>query len=333
MDYLQAQAKEIHMIKKMGLGILMLFFVAVSAGVLTQLTNAMTLIEPGIELSSSDTVPTRTPDPGTIPTRTPDAGTIPTRTPDAGTIPTRTPGPGTIPTRTPEPTLIPNEVAFIQLSHFLDIDLGELPLEIWINGTLLTTITYGEITFYLEVPAGTYLLQIIQPPDRAAGSAPPINIEQQVTFGVDESYSVVLSGDDGANQPNALTIFSDDNTPPTNGKAKVRVGHFAPFDSNVANTQVDVREKASGAIVGGLDNIEFGELSDYFELNADTEYDLVVTTADGVTTVLDLEPVTFNEGEIATIIVGGGGANRDLSISINSNIRQSYLPQIFVRGR
>ncbi|MFK7803943.1 MAG: DUF4397 domain-containing protein [Anaerolineae bacterium] len=312
------------MLKKISFGVLILFFALVSVSALAQLTNAMTLIDAQGEFGLSNTVPTRTPD----------AGTIPTRTPDAGTIPTRTPGPGTIPTRTPAPlpTIIPDAVAFIQLSHILDLGVGDLPLEIRINGILLTTIVYGETTFYLEVPAGTYLLQIDQISVRGSDAASDISIEQIVTFDTDESYSVVVSGDGGVTQPAGLNVFADDNAAPPVGKAKVRVGHFAPFNSDVADTQVDVREKSSGAIVGGLDDIQYGTLSAYFELNADTEYDLVVTNADGTINVLDLEPVTFTEGEIATIIVSGGGANRDLGVSINSNIRKSFLPQIFVRS-
>ncbi|MEM9777137.1 MAG: DUF4397 domain-containing protein, partial [Chloroflexota bacterium] len=141
-----------------------------------------------------------------------------------------------------------------------------------------------------------------------------------------KEYTAILSGDAGTNQPSQIKLVEDNNTPPSAGKAKIRIGHFAPFDSVVANTGVDVRNESTGLVLANLSNVPFGTLSDYIELDAGVEYDLIVTNSSG--TVLDIDPITFAAGEIATIIVSGGGANQSVGASLVSNQRILYLPLI-----
>jgi hypothetical protein len=60
-----------------------------------------------------------------------------------------------------------------------------------------------------------------------------------------------------------------------------------------------------------LDNVNFGDVTGFISLDAGT-YDLIITTPDGGTTLIDLAPVTFAEGTIISAFVSGEGVNQDL---------------------
>ena len=82
--------------------------------------------------------------------------------------------------------------------------------------------------------------------------------------------------------------------------AKVRIGHFSP-DAPA----VDIY--ANGAIFAGLEGVEFGTLSDYIEVPADT-YSIAVVVADQDpvdATVIGPADITLEEGSKSTIAATG----------------------------
>jgi hypothetical protein len=57
--------------------------------------------------------------------------------------------------------------------------------------------------------------------------------------------------------------------------------------------------------------VPFGAIADYLELAAG-EYDLKITSPDGAVTLIDLMPVTLNDGDILSVFAVGDGTNQPL---------------------
>ena len=281
------------MLKKISIGVTLFVFALVVAGVVAQSTT-----------SSANSLATRTPVVGE---------SIPTRTPVVG---------ATIPTRTPVP-----DAPRLQISNFIDFAPGVTEIIVKLNGQEILMLSYGDSSEYLFVPVGTYLMEIVAVTDDTRGPQDYLLAYSNVTFALEEDYTAILGGDAGANLPSQISLIQDDNSDPSAGKAKIRIAHFAPLDSDLANTEVDVMDEGTNLVFAGLSDIPFGTTSGYIEIDANVEYDLIVTNDAG--TVLDLAPIAFSEGEIATIIVNGGGANQPIDAGIVSNTSRLYLPVIF----
>ena len=100
----------------------------------------------------------------------------------------------------------------------------------------------------------------------------------------------------------------DDNTAPAAGNFKLRLGHLAPFADTLAGTTADVRTDSGDVI---LDDVVFGDVAPYIEL-PEGEYDLMITTPDGSTTLINLAPVSFTSGQIVSAFAVGEGTNQPL---------------------
>ena len=169
---------------------------------------------------------------------------------------------------------------------------------------VLANVVFNEFSDYLSVTDGSALVEIFNPPGQAPAA---ISGTFDLNPGVD--YTVVATGNI-TNQDLDLLALVDDNTPPTPGSAKIRVAHTAPFASDLADTAVSIRLD-SGAVVNGLNNVQFGQDSGFFELTAGT-YDLQVASPNGSQAFINLAPVTLNDGDIVTIFAVGDGANQPL---------------------
>ena len=280
------------MYKKIALGAFATLFSVMVAGLLVQMSSASAVgTEVNGSLNAGETVPTRTPEPGTIPTRTPH--------PDGGCI---------------------------EVAHFADFAIGDAYIVVKLNGLLVVEVTYGSVSNCVNVPPGTSLLEVFSVGLRSTEDT--LLVSETVTVVSGESYTAVINGDGGNNQPTGINFGSNDQSAPASGKAKVRVAHMAPVDSVLLNTQVDVRDTNLGGIVAGLDNIAFGTVSPYVEVTAGIQYEWAVTNAAGTANLLVLDPVTFQAGEIVTIYVSGGGANRSLDAGVTSNVGSVYAPII-----
>jgi len=203
----------------------------------------------------------------------------------------------------------PTRVNVAHLAPFAE-SLADTAVSIDVNGIeVLTGVQYKQASGYLTlaedgVAPGNTLLEVFAPP---GADTPAITAEVDLLAETD--YTVLAIGD-GFNQDLSLLPLIDDNTPPTDGFVKVRVVHSAPFAANLEDTAVSIRTD-NGDLVGGLTGVQFGQASGYLELPAGT-YDLNVATVDGSQRLIDLAPVTLNNGDIVTVFAVGDGVNQPL---------------------
>jgi hypothetical protein len=192
-------------------------------------------------------------------------------------------------------------LANLQVAHLAPfaMDPGTAVTVTLDGAPVLTDFAYGDSTEYLPVPEGEYLVEIFP-----AGSATPA-ISGTVNLMSDTDYTAIATGD-VVNQPLALKVLEDDNTPPAAGNFKLRLGHLAPFAPGDALADIRLQD---GTPV--LTDVAYYSVTTYLELEAG-EYDLKITTPGGDVTLIDPEPVTFTDGQILSAFATGEGANQPL---------------------
>jgi hypothetical protein len=189
-------------------------------------------------------------------------------------------------------------------------DLMDTAVAVNINeNEVLSGVQYMQASGYLTLsddgtPPGETLVEIFAPPGSNTAA-----ISNSYDLVADTDYTVVAIGD-GLNQPLDLLPLVDDNALPTSGFAKLRIVHTAPFTENIADTAVSIRTD-DGDLVAGLSDVRFGDNSGYLELPVGL-YDLNVATPDGLTRLIDLAPITLNDGDIFTVFAIGNGVDQEL---------------------
>ncbi|MBK8984912.1 MAG: DUF4397 domain-containing protein [Chloroflexi bacterium] len=139
------------------------------------------------------------------------------------------------------------------------------------------------------------------------GSSATAAITGTVNLAAGMYYSAAAIGD-GVNQDLALLALADDNSAPAGGKFHLRLGHLAPFAAGMAMADIRLQD---GTIV--VDDVDFSDVTAFIPLDAGT-YDLKITSADGLTTLIDPLPVTFAAGDIVTAFATGDGTNQPLGV-------------------
>jgi hypothetical protein len=209
--------------------------------------------------------------------------------------------------------------AGLQLAHLAPFAMDPgTAVTVTLNGMPYPGIEFADSTGYLPVPAGMNMVQIFP------GSSPTPAISATVYLTHATDFTAVAVG--GANMwPIDLKLLVDDNTAPTSGSAKVRIGHLAPFAAGSANTLADVRLQ-DGTLLPGFDDVPYDTIANYIELPAGT-YDLKITSADGNTTLIDPFPFAVNDGDIVSVFAVGDGANQPLGVfALPSGAPGSLLP-------
>ncbi len=193
--------------------------------------------------------------------------------------------------------------ARLQVAHLAPFAMDPgTAVTITLNGTaVLTNFAYTDSTVYLDLTPGSYLVEIFP----GGSGSPAITGTVDLMSGVD--YTAIAIGD-GVNQPLSLLAMVDDNSAPAAGNFKLRLGHLAPFANTLAGTTADIRLDDGTAV---LTDVVFGAVSPYLELPAGT-YDLKITTPGGGTTLINLAPVTFVDGQILSAFATGDGVNQPL---------------------
>jgi trimeric autotransporter adhesin len=192
--------------------------------------------------------------------------------------------------------------ARVLVAHLAPFSDGDTSVTVALNGSpALTDFSFGDTTGYLELPAGSYQVDIIP----TGAITPAISGVVTLTAGID--YTAAAIGD-GVNQPLELLALVDDNEAVA-GKAKVRVVHAAPFAADLGDTEVDIRTDGGDPV---LTNVPYKGVSAYLELDPGV-YDLQITTPGGGTTLLDLPPLALASGNVITVIAIGDGSNQDVS--------------------
>lgn len=199
--------------------------------------------------------------------------------------------------------LDPARLRVAHLAPFAEA-VEETSVSVWLDGMeVLSEFSYGDITDYLELPPGMYNVSIIP----TGEMTPVITGTLMLVSGVD--YTAAATGN-VTPQPLDLLVTMDNNLPPSPGMAKLRVVHAAPFAAGDVLTEVDVRTD-EGDVFQGLENVAYGGVSDYLEVDPDT-YDLMVTTPGGDPPLLDIPPLTLVAGDVVTLYVVGDEIDQPL---------------------
>ena len=152
-------------------------------------------------------------------------------------------------------------------------------VDIYVNGAkTLSDVTYGTLSDYLEVPKGTYNVQVKVAPST---DSDPAALEADVRLGKRPTTLAAigsLAGDGGALQ---LKVLRDRDTI-SRYLTRLRVAHTSP-DAPA----VDVQAKLFGKWVPVVRHLEFGEATGYLLLPA-WKYRLRIVAAGTNTVVKDL---------------------------------------------
>ena len=180
--------------------------------------------------------------------------------------------------------------ARLRLGHFAT-GLGELTVEAG-GRPLASGLTYGEVTEYQPVPAGTVTVTF-RAADAAAGSPPAATTELRLAAG--ESGSALVAGE--ATAPLAKSFLDDLSAPPA-GSARVRLVHMAP-----GVPAVDARVRQGVRLFA---DAVYGETSEYVEV-PEGAYDLEMLRAGTDQVLLAVRGVTVASGSVYTMVGTGGG--------------------------
>ncbi|MEF8838116.1 MAG: DUF4397 domain-containing protein [Haloarculaceae archaeon] len=167
----------------------------------------------------------------------------PADTPFALRVATSEGGAGTARTPTATPTPDPAHVRVVHASP------NAPNVDVWVNGTaVLEDVTFGAISAYLDLPAGTHTVEIA-----AAGDPETVVFSGDLTVDAGTAYTVVAAGEIGdmADEPFAPLVLTDDNSDPGTDSARVRLVHASP-DAPA----VDVTLASSGDAL--FDGVPFG---------------------------------------------------------------------------
>jgi hypothetical protein len=153
-------------------------------------------------------------------------------------------------------------------------------VDVYVEGTaVLTDVAYANVSPYLNLEAGTYLVQVTV---AGAGLVPPSNavISETVTLEADSAYTVAAVDQEDTIALAALdttpVVFDDNLTPPAEDEALVTVYHLSP-DAG----EVDVAVDGGPTLISSLAFTQ----TETITVAADT-YDLLVTPT--VTTTLGI---------------------------------------------
>lgn len=159
-------------------------------------------------------------------------------------------------------------------------------VDVYVNGNrTLTNVPFFTASDYLDLPGGTYRIQVTPTGSPASQAV----IDANATIEAGKAYTIAATGPVASIQP---TIVVDDLSAPAAGKAKVRVYHFSP-DAPAVDVKL-----AGGATL--IPNLAFPNSSDYLEVDAGS-YNLQVTPAGASAVVIDLAGTNLQAGRIYSV--------------------------------
>jgi hypothetical protein len=186
-------------------------------------------------------------------------------------------------------------------------------VDVYVDGEpvgALSDVSFKTVSSYLPLPAGTRNVKIYP-----VGASDPL-FEADVDLAGGSSYTLGLVSR-LEDRSLAAKLYKDDNSPPAQGKAKVRVIH-AVSDLGAATVRVKGEEEDLFALPG------FSNASNYAELPAGT-YTLEargkVKAAETDELALSLPDVVFSAGEVYTIYVMGRVGDSSLGAGLTVDSR------------
>jgi hypothetical protein len=184
------------------------------------------------------------------------------------------------------------ETAKVRVGHFSP---DAPPVDVYANGdAILTEVPFGVLSDYLEVPGGTYTIEVV-----AAGQDPA---DGAVIGPVDLDFAAGTATTVAAT--NALASIEAqviaDAPAPQDGGAQVRVVHFSA-DAPAVDVAAD-----GGDVV--VENLAYPTATEYLDLAAG-EYDLEVRPTGTTDVAFDIDPVTLDAGTSYSVFAIGSLAD------------------------
>jgi len=178
-------------------------------------------------------------------------------------------------------------------------------VDVFVNGNaVLTNVGFFAASPYLDLPAGTYRVQVA-PTGAGASSAV---IDANVTIEAGRAYTIAAVGPVASIKPQVIV---DNLSAPAAGQAKVRVYHFSP-DAPAVDVKL-----ANGTTL--ISNLAFPDASDYLEVLAGT-YDLQVTPAGGDAVVINLAGTRVEAGQIYSVFATNFVANITPQLAVTAPV-------------
>jgi LPXTG-motif cell wall-anchored protein len=174
-------------------------------------------------------------------------------------------------------------------------------VDVYINGNrTLTNVPFFTASDYLDLPAGTYQVQVT--PTGQPASAAVIDASATVEAG--KAYTIAATGPVASIK---ATVIADDLTAPAAGQAHVRVYHFSP-DAPAVDVQL-----ANGTKL--IEGLAFPDASNYLPVPAGS-YDIQVVPAGGSDVVLDLAGTALEAGKIYSVFATGPVASIAAEVAV-----------------
>jgi hypothetical protein len=179
---------------------------------------------------------------------------------------------------------------------------GDAPaVDVYAEGALvLEDVSFTEISDYLEVPAGTYRIQVV--PTGASLEEGPVVIDAPVTLEPATSTTVAATG--SLAEGIVPQVLADAPAPSTDG-SQVRVVHFAS-DAPA----VDIAPDGDAALIEGL---AFPDTAGYVDLAAG-EYDLEVRPAGSEDVAFDIPAIDLDAGTSYSVFAVGNLADGSFAV-------------------
>lgn len=166
------------------------------------------------------------------------------------------------------------------------------------NETVVANASFGDVTDYLELAAGTYNVTVT-----AAGDPDTVVFEDQVTFDARSATTVAASGEisEGANTSFVPVAFADDALAVDENESAVRVVHLSPDAPTV-----DVTVGEGNETVVLADNVSFRNASSYVTVpSGNYTVDVRAATAANNGTVVTSVDVSLASGTVYSAMAVG----------------------------
>jgi hypothetical protein len=190
-----------------------------------------------------------------------------------------------------------SEMAKVRVGHFSP----DAPaVDVYANGgAILTEVPFGLLSDYLEVPAGTYTIEVV-----AAGADPadgavigPVDLD----FAAGTLTTVAATNALANIEAKVLT----DEPSPKDGIAQVRVVHFSA-DAPAVDVAAD-----GGDVV--VENLAYPDAAGYLDLPAG-EYDLEIRPTGSTDVAFDIDPLELAGGDSYTVFAIGSLADGSFKV-------------------
>ena len=190
-----------------------------------------------------------------------------------------------------------DEAAKVRVGHFSP----DAPaVDVYANGgAILTEVPFGVLSDYLEVPAGTYTIEVV-----AAGADPadgavigPVDLD----FGAGSMTTVAATN----TLENIEAQVLLDEPAPQDGIAQVRVVHFSA-DAPAVDIALD-----GGDVV--VPELTYPNAAGYLDL-PEGEYDLEIRAAGTEDVAFDIDPLTLDGGNSFTVFAIGSLADGSFTV-------------------